>query len=125
LTLKSFINQPGDTEQQIAAVIAAESRRPVSVVYQRPEQRDAALAYPDAFADVRDLSLVSSPAASGTLWGTNVPVSRQQLSGHGQVWFVGAGGDDHPDLSVFGAAGCKEGERRHSEPLLLVSYQCS
>ena len=124
LTLKSFINQPGDTERQIAADVAAESGRPLSVVYQHPEQRDAALAYPDAFADVRDLSLGSTPAASGTLWGTNVPVSEQQLASLGQVWFVGAGGDDHPDLAVFGAAGCKEGERRHSERLLLVSYAC-
>jgi mannosyltransferase len=123
-TLKSFINEPGDTERHIAAIIAAESGHPASVVYQRPEQRDAALAYPEAFADVRDLSLDSAPAASGTLWGTNVPVSRQQLAGRGQVWFVGAGGDDHADLSVFAAAGCKEGERRLSERLLLVSYKC-
>jgi hypothetical protein len=37
---------------------------------------------------------------------------------------VGAGGDDYPDLAVFGAAGCKVDERRHSERLLLVSYAC-
>jgi mannosyltransferase len=125
LTLKSFVNQPGDTERQIAAIMAAQPGDSVGVVYQHPEQRDPAIAYPEAFAGVKDLSLDSSAAASGTLWGSNKAVSKQQLTGRGDVFFVGAGGDDHPDLSAFAAAGCLEGDRLHSERLLLVSYTCS
>lgn len=125
LTLKSLINEPSDTERKIAGMMAGQAQGSVSVVYQHAEQRDPSIAYPDAFAGVRDLSLGSNGAASGTLWGVNSPVSQEQLKGRGRVLFIGAGGVDRPDLSAFRAAGCVEDELRNSERLLLVSYTCA
>jgi mannosyltransferase len=124
LTLKSVLNEPQDTERDIAAIISNETQGPASVVYERPELRDVSIAYPSAFTSLPDLSLGVSPAESGTLWGTNKDVTVAALSGRGHVWFIGAGGGSVPDLRAFTAAGCSSTELKNSQRVLLLSYNC-
>lgn len=124
LTLKSVVNEPQDTERDIAAIIDDETEGPAAVVYERPDLRDVSIAYPSAFTPLTDLSLAASPAESGTLWGTNKEVTAAELSGRGHVWFVGAGGGLVPDLKAFNDAGCSSTEVKRSQRVLLLSYNC-
>lgn len=124
LTLKSVVNEPQDTERDIAAIIGGETEGPAAVVYERPDLRDVSIAYPSAFTPLTDLSLAASPAESGTLWGTNKEVTAAELSGRGHVWFVGAGGGLVPDLKAFNDAGCSSTEVKRSQRVLLLSYNC-
>lgn len=124
LTLKSIINEPPDTERRIAALLNTEAQQPVSVVYLHPHLRDMALAYPEDFRSFEDLSLHRSPRESGTLWGENVPVTAQQVSGRGEVWFVSDGNKAPLDLSAFTSAGCLEARKLPYQRLTLVAFDC-
>jgi mannosyltransferase len=125
LTIKSLVNEPPDTERKIGDLIAAEAQPPAGMVFEHPFLRDMALAYPDDFTGVRDLSLAESPATSGTLWGTNAPVTPEELSGTGMVWFVGDGSADPDDLSAFASARCTETKTMPYERVKLVVFNCS
>jgi mannosyltransferase len=124
LTLKSLVNEPQDTERRIAAVIDGETQGQAAVVFQNPELRDMALAYPEAFTSITDISLAETPADSGTLWGTNAKLSAEQLSGRGEVWFVGPGGGAPSDLAAFDTAGCVQTRKMTFQRVLLISYNC-
>lgn len=124
LTIKSLVNEPADTERRIAGFMAAETTKPAAVVYLYPELRDMALAYPDDFRLIADLSLAESPADSGTLWGKNAAVTAEQLRGRGDVWFVGAGAGAPNDLSAFESAGCHQTRNMSFQRMALVSYTC-
>ncbi len=124
LTLKSLVNEPPDTERNIGDLVAAETPAPEGMVFEHAHLRDMILAYPDDFSGVQDLTLASSPAASGTLWGTNGAVAPEKLSGQGNVWFVGDGSADPDDLSAFTAAGCTEIRTLPYERLKLVVFNC-
>ncbi|WLQ08042.1 glycosyltransferase family 39 protein [Arthrobacter oryzae] len=124
LTIKSFVNEPVDTERQIAGLIASQTTKPASIVYLHPELRDMALAYPQDFRLITDLSLAESPADSGTLWGANATVTADQLRSRGDVWFVGAGGGAPNDLSAFEAAGCQQTQNVTFQRMALISFTC-
>lgn len=125
LTIKSLVNEPPDTERKIGDLIAAEAQPPAGMVFEHPFLRDMALAYPDDFTGVQDLSLAESPATSGTLWGTNAPVTPEELSGKGMVWFVGDGSADPDDLSAFASARCTETKTMPYERVKVVVFNCS
>ncbi|WP_426999110.1 glycosyltransferase family 39 protein [Pseudarthrobacter sp. N5] len=124
LTLKSMINEPMDTERDVAAMAAREAHGPASIVYETPEARDPSLAYAAAFTSLTDLSLASLPSDSSTLWGKNKPVSRGDLAGRGRVLFVGTGANSTPDLSAFSAAGCALDQKITMERVRLLSFNC-
>jgi mannosyltransferase len=124
LTIKSIVNEPVDTERHIADLIDEQTTQPASIVYLHPELRDMALAYPQDFRLITDLSLAESPAASGTLWGKNGAVTADQLRARGNVWFVGAGSGAPNDLSVFEAAGCQQTRNLTFQRMALISYTC-
>ncbi|WP_285241284.1 glycosyltransferase family 39 protein [Pseudarthrobacter sp. MEB009] len=124
LTLKSLVNEPPDTERRIAALVDQEPERPAAVVFGAPYLRDMVLAYPDDFAGIADLSLAASPATSGSLWGVDAPVAPDQLTGKGEVLFVGTGGGTPGDTSAFGAAGCRETGNQPFQRLVLISFDC-
>ena len=124
LTIKSLVNEPADTERQMAEFIAAQTPRPAGAVYAYPELRDMALAYPEDFRLVTDLSLAETPADSGTLWGKNAAVTAERLRGRGDVWFVGYGGGAPNDLSAFESAGCRQTRNLVFQRMTLVSYTC-
>ncbi len=124
LTIKSVVNEPADTERRIAAFIAAETTKPSAAVYAYPELADMAIAYPEDFRLITNLSLAESPADSGTLWGKNAPVTAEQLRGRGDVWFVGAGGGAPNDLSAFESAGCLQTRNLSFQRMALISYTC-
>lgn len=123
LTLKSIVNEPLDTERHIAELLA-DGSGPASVVYETPESRDPSLAYPEAFARLTDLSLVSSPAGSGTLWGVNKAVPAEDLSHRGTVYFIGTGSASVPDLGAFEKAKCTQTKSIVMERLRFLSYNC-
>lgn len=124
LTLKSIIDEPLDTERHVAALLEADGSAPASVVYERPEERDPSLAYPQAFSRLTDLSLASSPADSGTLWGVNKPVTATDLQHRGEVYFIGSRAASTPDLGAFQQAGCTQTKSIVMERLRLLSYDC-
>lgn len=124
LTIKSVVNEPADTERRVASMLGAQLPRPAAVVFGEPYLRDLALAYPEHFTGVADLSLAKAPAESGTLWGVNAPVSAGDLAHRGTVLFVGQGGVDS-NLSAFTEAGCRETNNLHFQRMLLISFTCS
>lgn len=124
LTLKSLVNEPPDTERNIAEQVDRESHRPAAMVFGEPYLRDMVLAYPADFAGIADLSLAASPAVSGSLWGVDVQVSPDMLTGKGKVLFVGPGGGLPSDTSAFGAAGCRESANQPFQRLVLISFDC-
>lgn len=124
LTIKSLVNEPPDTERQLAALLSAQSEQPAAIVYLHPHLRDMALAYPEDFGGFQDLSLEESPGESGTLWGENTTVPPEKLSGRGQVWFVGDGQGAANDLSAFTAAACSITETRTYQRVTLVAFDC-
>lgn len=125
LTIKSIINEPPDTERRIAQFLAAHAEPPAAMVYQHPYLRDVALAYPEEFSGITDLSLAHSPATSGTLWGENTVATADQISGAGRVWFVGEGTGGAPyDFSTFDSAGCVRIEIQDFKRLTLISFSC-
>jgi mannosyltransferase len=124
LTIKSVVNEPVDTERRIASFMASQTTTPAAAVYAYPELADMALAYPEDFRLITNLSLAESPAESGTLWGRNAPVTAERLRGRGDVWFVGAGGGVPNDLSAFESAGCRQTRNLPFERMALISYTC-
>lgn len=124
LALKSLVNEPKDTERHVAALLDADGSGRASVVYERPEDRDPALAYPASFSRLTDLSLESSPADSGTLWGVNKPVSATDLEHRGTVYFIGMGTGSSPDLGAFQEAGCTQITAIITERLRFLRYSC-
>lgn len=84
----------------VAAQVAAE-RAPRSSVYFAPEpatasatvirtSRQIAIAYPEDFAGLRDVTVSSEPAADATLWGvdTRLTASSGRLSGLGEMLVI-------------------------------------
>jgi mannosyltransferase len=124
LTLKSVVNEPPDTERQLADLVDDAPGKPAAIVYLHPHLRDMALAYPEDFDGVKDLSLQESPEDSGTLWGENRAVSAEQLAGQGEVWFVGDGKGAPNDLSAFAAAGCAETRTLPYQRVTMVVFDC-
>ena len=125
LTLKSLVNEPADTERRIAALLDQQAPQPAAMVFGEPYLRDMVLAYPERFDGIQDLSLEETPAESGTLWGLDAPVTAAELSGRGEVLFVGLGNAAPSDLSAFTAAQCRETGNRPFQRLVLISFTCS
>ncbi len=74
-----------------AAAIVAANGQPGDVIFFIPTKtRVLRLAYPAAFAHIRDLALAQSPVASDTLLGTQVtpPVLRRRFAGVRAAWVV-------------------------------------
>lgn len=125
LTIKSIINEPPDTERRMAQFLAGNAEPPAAMVYQHPYLRDMALAYPEQFSGLTDLSLAQSPSASGTLWGENTAVTADRLLGAGRIWFVGEGTGGAPyDFSSFDSAGCVRTGIYEFKRLTLIPYSC-
>ncbi|MFD0383769.1 hypothetical protein ACFQ2B_19855 [Streptomyces stramineus] len=83
----------GDELARPAAVVARLARPGDAVLFLPLHERRTALAYPGAFAGLRDLTLGRSPAASGTLFGEEVATAglRERLSRlppGARVWVV-------------------------------------
>jgi mannosyltransferase len=125
LTLKSLVNEPADTERRIAALLDQQAPQPAAMVFGEPYLRDMVLAYPERFDGIQDLSLEETPAESGTLWGLDAPVTAAELSGRGEVLFVGLGNAAPSDLSAFTAAQCRETGNQPFQRLVLISFACS
>ena len=74
-----------------AAAIVAANGQPGDVIFFIPTKtRVVRLAYPGAFAHIRDLALAQSPVASDTLLGTQVTPSvlRRRFAGVHAAWVV-------------------------------------
>lgn len=124
LTLKSLVNEPPDTERKIGERVAGDAQAPAAMVFEHDYLRDMTLAYPDDFRNVQDLSVLESPAESGTLWGENAAITPEKLSGKGNVWFVGDAADAPDDLSAFASAGCTETQDLPFERMHIVAFRC-
>ena len=124
LTLKSLINEPPDTERKIGDRVASDTQAPAAMVFEHAYLRDMTLAYPDDFRNVQDLSLLESPAESGTLWGENAGITPEKLTGKGNVWFVGDAADAPDDLSAFASAGCTETRDLPFQRMHIVAFTC-
>ncbi|MET7615214.1 hypothetical protein ABZX97_29520, partial [Streptomyces seoulensis] len=93
LPLMSEDRDPAHRPDDLAAVarVAAREVRPGQPVLFLPTQaRNAALAYPGAFAGVRDIALDEPGPESGTLYGREADAAelRRRLSGLDRVWVV-------------------------------------
>lgn len=121
LSLKSFVNVPHDRLRDIA-VLVHQTPGVQGVVYGRPENRQASMAYPQDFTGVKDLSLASSPAESGTLWGVNRSVPASEL--HGTVLYVGDGGQQPSQAGTFAQAGCRQVRVIDAQRLHFAEFRC-
>ncbi|MFC9157762.1 hypothetical protein ACFTT0_22595 [Streptomyces bauhiniae] len=93
LPLMSDDRDPAHRPDDLAAVarVAAREVKPGQPVLFLPTQaRNAALAYPDAFAGVRDIALDEPGPEAGTLYGREADAAelRRRLSGLDRVWVV-------------------------------------
>ncbi|MDJ0379303.1 glycosyltransferase family 39 protein [Streptomyces sp. G-G2] len=57
----------------VAAAVRAEARPGDAVLFMPSRRREWLLSSPRGYGDLRDIALDRSPAASGTLWGTELP----------------------------------------------------
>jgi mannosyltransferase len=85
-----LVRSPQSRKDDVVAVAGAVRRaaRPGDVVLFMPaRRREWLLSYPAVYARVRDVALAESPAASGTLEGTELPASviRRRLLGADRV----------------------------------------
>ncbi|WP_439959629.1 glycosyltransferase family 39 protein [Streptomyces luteocolor] len=81
----------GREDPAAASAVAARVLRPGEPVLFLPAMaRRVALAHPDGFRGARDLALGTSPAASGTLYGTEVGPAelRRRLAAADRVWVL-------------------------------------
>ncbi|MFI1253240.1 glycosyltransferase family 39 protein [Streptomyces netropsis] len=83
----------GDELARTASVVGRLARRGDAVLFLPLHERRVALAYPQDFTGLRDLTLKRSPAASGTLFGEEVPAAElrarlARLPASGRVWVV-------------------------------------
>ncbi|POX36408.1 hypothetical protein C3486_33735 [Streptomyces sp. Ru73] len=99
LPAQRYEREPASRPDDLAAVAAAVAARAApgdGVFYVPAYARRVGLAYPERFAGLRDLTLGTSGAASGTLYGRDapLPVIRARLARAGRVWLVAADGVD-------------------------------
>src|SRR5258708_31072733 len=76
---------------RLAAQIGAQNERPGdAVLYQPPWGRQVAAAYPYGFSQLRDVSLLRTPAQADNFTGTqfSIAVVRQRLARIGRAWLV-------------------------------------
>ncbi|MFI8944521.1 glycosyltransferase family 39 protein [Streptomyces syringium] len=86
-------NSRGDELARTASVVGRLARPGDAVLFLPLHERRVALAYPRDFTGLRDLTLKRSPAASGTLFGEEVPAAElrarlARLPASGRVWVV-------------------------------------
>ncbi|MFI1965962.1 glycosyltransferase family 39 protein [Streptomyces pathocidini] len=79
-----------DDLRPIAEMVRAEAKPGDAVVFLAGTRRKAAIAYPKDFKGLRDVALDRSPAASGTLFGTELPPDRlkEALSKAQRIWLL-------------------------------------
>ncbi len=86
-----------DNLRQAAAVLAAQERPGDAVFYLPTGRRIMSFAYPDPFRRLRDIALLSSPAASGTLNGTEVTAATltSRAAGVQRIWLITVASGPH------------------------------
>jgi mannosyltransferase len=84
------VRAPGGGMQMVAQFLSAHRRPGDAIVYPEASIPPWYLAYPQGFAQLRDLSMAETPAASGRLFGEAVPQSvlkKREESVH-RIWIV-------------------------------------
>jgi mannosyltransferase len=81
---------PGGGMQMVAQFLAAHHRPGDAIVYPGPSIPPWYLAYPDGFAQLRDLSMAQTPAVAGRLFAPAVPrpVLRRREQSVRRIWIV-------------------------------------
>ncbi|MET8681463.1 glycosyltransferase family 39 protein [Streptomyces sp. NPDC004647] len=94
-----------DDLRPIAQVVRNDSKPGDAVLFLSGTRRKAAVAYPEAFAGLRDVALAEPPGKSATLSGTELPPSRLRdaLSREQRVWLLDR--EDSDQRRVFRDAG--------------------
>ncbi|MFF3768404.1 hypothetical protein ACFYYR_30575 [Streptomyces sp. NPDC001922] len=92
-----------DDLRPIAQAVQARAKPGDAVVFLAGTRRKAAIAYPEAFAGLRDVALEAPPGRSGTLYGTELPPGRvrELLSRADRVWLLDR--EDSDQRRVFRA----------------------
>jgi mannosyltransferase len=89
---------PGGGLQAVAQFLSAHERPGDAIVYPEPSIPPWYLAYPDGFAQLRDISLGQTPGAAGRLFGSTVPLpvlERREQSVR-RIWVVPMRGGGNP-----------------------------
>ena len=98
------LRAPGGGMQAVARFLSVHERPGDAIVYPGPDIPPWYLAYPDAFARLRDLSLGQTPAAAGHLYASAVPfrVLERRERGVRRIWAVQVGkGGQGPAASLL------------------------
>jgi len=87
---QAALRVPGGGMQMVAQFLAAHERPGDAIVYPEPSIPPWYLAFPDGFAQLRDLSLARSPGAAGRLFAPAVsrPVLERREEGVRRIWMV-------------------------------------
>lgn len=96
LYLRSPESRPDD-QRAVARLVQRSTDRGDAILFLGGDRRKAAVAYPGAFAGLRDVARDRSPARSGTLYGTELPPERLRaaLEDVREVWVL-EGADAEP-----------------------------
>ncbi|MEU6080524.1 glycosyltransferase family 39 protein [Streptomyces sp. NPDC047108] len=89
----------------MAEMVRQEAKPGDAVLFLASPRRKVAVAYPEKFAGLRDVALAKSAAASGTLYGTELPPRelKEALSKAQRVWLLDR--EDSDQRRVFRSAG--------------------
>jgi hypothetical protein len=114
----------GGGMQMVAQFLNAHRRPGDAIVYPEASIPPWYLAYPDGFAQLRDLSMAETPAAAGRLFGDTVPlpVLERREKGVRRIWIVPVTGGQNP--AAYLAPGFRlthERKLRGYQPVLLYT----
>jgi mannosyltransferase len=113
----------GGGMQMVAQFLSAHRRPGDAIVYPEPSIPPWYLAYPDGFAQLRDLSMAQSPAVAGRLFGSTVPlpVLERREESVSRIWIVPVPGQDPAAYLAPGFRLAHEWKLRGYQPVLLYT----
>jgi mannosyltransferase len=115
---------PGGGMQMVAQFLGAHRRPGDAIVYPGPSIPPWYLAYPDGFAQLRDLSMAQTPAVAGRLFAPAVPrpvLRRREESVH-RIWIVPAPGQNPAAYLAPGFRLAHEWKLRGYQAVLLYVH---
>jgi mannosyltransferase len=114
----------GGGMQMVAQFLSAHRRPGDAIIYPEASIPPWYLAYPDGFAQLRDLSMAETPAAAGRLFGdaVSLPVLKWREESVHRIWIVPVTGGQNPAAYLGpGFRLTREWKLRGYQPVLLYT----
>jgi mannosyltransferase len=114
---------PGGGMQMVAQFLSAHRRPGDAIVYPEASIPPWYLAYPEGFAQLRDISMAETPAAAGRLFGDTVPlpVLQRREESVRRIWILPVPGTNPAPYLAPGFRLAHEWKLRGYQPVLLYT----